>query len=144
MTPAVTPQRRAANVAIGWLAAFKAIPWPHVIEAAPLIVRGARTLLSNTRAAEVPAAATPHQTPPAAAEDLDAMRARLEAAEQALNALRAQQAASSALIEALAEQDQRLVEAVEILRVRSRALLAVCGVLALTLLALLGWLWLGT
>jgi hypothetical protein len=124
-------------VAIGWLAAFKAVPWPQVIEAAPIVVRGARELWQSVKRRDAAGqAAEGHAT---ALDDPQAGPAmRISRLEARVAELEHQQAASSELIKALAEQNATLVDAVEILRVRTRVL-AICG--AGFALALAGMLW---
>jgi hypothetical protein len=116
---------------VGWITAFKIIPWAHVIAAAPAVVRGARRLWTAVRDkdADSPLDGSA-QTP----------EARLQALEARVEALGKELTAASELIHSLAEQNARLVEFVGVLRVRTRVLLA-AGAIQLVLLAGIGaWL----
>ena len=111
---------------MGWLSAFRAIPWNEVIAAAPVVVQGARKLLDKVKKRE----AAPAAREPLAADDpLAALRARVAE-------LQEQQAAVSALVQSLAEQNEKLVAAVGVLRLRTRVLTWLCLVLAAALLLL--------
>lgn len=116
-------------MAIGWLAAFKAIPWADAIAATPAVVKGARKLIESVRSRGAPAEADA----PAEAGDFDTRLARTEARAAQLQS---RQEDALALLAALAEQQEKLVAAVEVLRLRSRLLMWLCGALALILAAL--------
>lgn len=94
-------------MAISWITAFRAIPWGHVVENAPTVLRGAKKLWGMAQ--------------PQVGEN-----SRIE---QDVAELKEELAKAAQLIASLAEQNARLVEAVEILRVRTRALLVGGGVL---------------
>lgn len=118
-------------VAIGWLAAFKAIPWAEVIEAAPTVVHTAKGLWTRAqpeRVAQEPVEASSRE-----------LAARLAEAQHRVWELEQHQIASSELIQALAEQNATLVEAVEILRLRTRGLMIGGALLTFAVLALAGW-----
>lgn len=121
---------------ISWLTALKAVPWTEVIEATPVIVKGARKLFkrSSEEAAEQ-SSELPEGRPQTLPEALE----RLQRLERELAQLSTQQAESAALLQSLAEQNAQLVAAIEALRLRSRLLLALSGGLALGLLALALW-----
>jgi hypothetical protein len=119
-------------MAIGWMTALKVIPWSDVIEATPGIVKGARKIFARSQETDTPAATG---SPSSSAE----LQARVVQLESTLAQMTEQQQASAQLIETLAEQNARIVEAVDILRVRTRLLMAVSGVLALLLAALVLW-----
>jgi hypothetical protein len=119
-------------MAIGWMTALKVIPWSDVIEATPGIVKGARKIFARSQETDTPVATG---SPSSSAE----LQARVVQLESTLAQLTEQQQASAQLIETLAEQNARIVEAVDILRVRTRLLMAVSGVLALLLAALVLW-----
>lgn len=122
-------------MAIGWLTAFKAIPWGDVIAAAPTVAQGAKKLWGavGKRDAGSDAGAAPGSLPADA-------EGRLRTLEAQITSLQRDNAASSELIKSLAEQNSRLVDAVEILRVRTRALLAICLALVVLLAGLALWL----
>ena len=119
-------------MAIGWMTALKVIPWSDVIEATPGIVKGARKIFARSQETDTPVATG---SPSSSAE----LQARVVQLESTLAQMAEQQQASAQLIETLAEQNARIVEAVDILRVRTRLLMAVSGVLALLLAALVLW-----
>lgn len=120
-------------MAIGWLTAFKAIPWGDVIAAAPTVAQGAKKLWGAVGRGDAGSAAAPGSL------SADA-EGRLRTLEAQIAGLQRENAASSELIKSLAEQNSRLVDAVEILRVRTRALLALCLALAVLLAGLALWL----
>lgn len=127
-------------MAISWISALKAVPWADVIEATPVLVKGARKLFKRSQEAEA-AAEAPQAAPQTLAEAL----ARLQRLEQELAGLSEQQAESAALLQSLAEQNAQLVAAMEQLRQRSRWLMALglalglsSAVLALLLLLRMG------
>lgn len=111
-------------MAISWLTALKVIPWADVIEAAPHVLKGARSLLARTRGdASAGTAPADDRSPEALTERV----ARLEA----------EQAASAELIRSLAEQNAKLVAATGVLRVRTRMLLWTSAALAVAVLGML-------
>lgn len=128
-------------MAIGWLTAFKAIPWGDVIAAAPTVAQGAKRLWGavGKRDAGSDAGAAPAPAPAPGSLPADA-EGRLRTLEAQITSLQRDNAASSELIKSLAEQNSRLVDAVEILRVRTRALLAICLALVVLLASLALWL----
>ncbi len=128
-------------MAIGWIAAFKAVPWSEVREIAPYVVQGANKLWSAVRknppapddGVSVEQKLTVHD---ATLSDLDVQMRRLAAL---ADELRTQQVASSELIQLLASQNAQLVEAVEVLRLRSRALLIGVAASCAGLVGMLVW-----
>lgn len=115
---------------IGWITAFKAIPWGDVIAAAPAVAQGAKKLWNTVRNRNAEDVASPR---PAGTDS------HLRELEERIAVLERESAASSELIKSLAEQNTRLVRAVEILRVRTRALLVICVVLLVAAVALALW-----
>jgi len=89
---------------ISWLTALKVIPWADVLEAAPHVVKGARSLLARTLGDKAAGTAAAGDRSP---EALSERVARLEA----------EQASSAELIRSLAEQNAKLVAATAVLRV---------------------------
>lgn len=116
---------------IGWITAFKAIPWGDVIAAAPTVAQGAKKLWNTVRSRDAEVTTSP---------ELQSADGRLHALEDRISALERNSAASSELIQSLADQNARLVRAVEILRVRTRALLVICFTLSAVSLGLGLWL----
>lgn len=124
-------------MAISWISALKAVPWADVIEATPVLVKGARKLFKRSQEAEA-AAEAPQAAPQTLAEAL----ARLQRLEQELAGLSEQQAESAALLQSLAEQNAQLVAAMEQLRQhgqRQRLLLLMLLGLALIPAGLVTW-----
>lgn len=119
-------------MAIGWLTAFKAIPWADVIAAAPAVARGARKLVDamRKRGGDGEAADEP---PVQVSGDPDA---RVSALEARVSLLQSQQREALALVESLAGQQEKLVAAVDVLRVRTRVLLILAVILAVVVLLL--------
>ena len=109
---------------VGWITAFKAIPWAELIVAAPAVVKGARQLWASVRKQDAPPLAG--EGPEAAQRSLDAQVAEL----------RKELTAASELVTSLAEQNNRLVEAVEVLRARTRVLLAFFVIMAVAWIGL--------
>lgn len=109
---------------IGWITAFKAIPWGDVIAAAPTVAQGAKKLWTAVRKGSPEIGIGADAGLPAGDAE-----SRLRELESRISDLKRESAASSELIKSLAEHNSRLVDAIEILRVRTRALLAICFVL---------------
>jgi hypothetical protein len=122
-------------MAIGWMSAFKAIPWGDVIAAAPTVAQGAKKLWTAVRHGNAETGIGADAGAPAG----DA-QSRLHELEAGISDLKRESAAASELIKSLAEQNSRLVDAVEILRLRTRALLAICVVLVAFTSGLAIWL----
>lgn len=104
-------------MAIGWITAFKAIPWGQVVENAPTVLRGAKKLWGMAQ----PQVGEPSRI------------------EQDVAELKEEITRAAQLIASLAEQNARLVDAVEILRVRTRVLTISAGVLLVSVIALAVW-----
>lgn len=102
----------------GWITAFKAIPWGELIAAAPVVVRGTRSLWHSVRS---------QKAPPASGGDA---ASRLRALEAQVEEMRTELTAASGLMATLAEQNERLVEALTIMQSRTRALLVITAILA--------------
>jgi hypothetical protein len=108
----------------GWISAFKAIPWGELLAAAPVVVRGTRTLLDTVR----------HRKAVDPGQDIGS---RVRSLEAQVAELRGELTAASTLMTTLAEQNQRLVEAIAIMQRRSRALLAITALLAVAVIGLI-------
>ena len=108
----------------GWISAFKAIPWGELIAAAPMVVRGTRTLLDTVRHRK---AADPGQDVGSRVRSLEAQAAEL----------RGELTAASTLLTTLAEQNERLVEALSIMQRRARALFMLTALLATAVIGLI-------
>lgn len=124
-------------MAVGWLTAFKVIPWADVIQATPSIVRGARSIWQSAKKANeevdrglTKADSSTNPTPAGLAARLDHLERELAASER-------RQAAMAELAASLAEQNAALVQAVSVLKTRTLLLLVLNVVLA-ALIA--GWL----
>ncbi len=107
----------------GWISAFKAIPWGELIAAAPMVVRGTRTLLETVR----------HRK---AADPGDDLGSRVRSLEAQVAELRGELTAASTLMTTLAEQNERLVEALSIMQRRARATLMLTALLAAAVIGL--------
>ena len=113
-------------MAIGWLAAFKTIPWADVVAYAPDILRGAKKLVGTVRRSEPP---VEHSPDTRHSEVLSALNARLTSLEQDIAQMKQETSSAADLISSLAEQNARLVEAVDLLRFRTRVLVILSGIL---------------
>lgn len=122
-------------MALAWMTALKVIPWSDVIDATPGIVKGARKLFARSLQAEPVAA-------PAAEAGSD-LASRVAELETSLAQVTQQQKASAQLLETLAEQNARIVQAVDILRLRTRLLIGLSVVMAIALVALTVWMFVG-
>ena len=120
-------------MAVGWVAAFKTIPWAKVLSYAPLILQSA-TKLWNSVAKKQPQ--TPLLESQQQGKTLSAIEARLSSLEQQTSQLRDEIVSSSELIKSLAEQNAELVQTVDILRKRTHVLLWACGLTALAVVVL--------
>jgi hypothetical protein len=98
---------------VGWIAAFKVVPWSDVLAAAPVVAQGARKLWTSVRK-------TPVQLEGDEPLGLDG---RLDALERQIAELKRENAAFSDLIKSLAEQNAQLVEVVRTLKTRTQILL---------------------
>ena len=114
-------------MSIGWMTAFKAIPWRDVIAAAPAVALGAKKLWTSVKSARTD---TAPEAGPETIED------QVRALQMQVSELTRESTASTELISSLAEQNARLVEAVEVLHGRVRILLAAGLVAAVLLLGL--------
>ncbi|MEK6593151.1 MAG: hypothetical protein AABZ67_08695 [Pseudomonadota bacterium] len=122
-------------MAIGWITAFKAIPWGDVIAAAPTVAQGAKKLWTAVSKGNPGTGVGVDAGPqPGDAES------RLRELEAGISELKRESAAASELIKSLAGQNSRLVDAVEILRLRTRALLTICFFLVMFSSGLAIWL----
>lgn len=125
-------------MAIGWLTVLKLVPWGEVIKNAPVVADGAKKLW-DTVSRKAPQAVNGEPPPVPAGEALpvEVLQARLAQAEASIAELHEQMQASSTLIKALAEQNTELIRRVETIRVRTLWLAG--AVLALGVVAVLGW-----
>ncbi len=119
-------------MAIGWLAALKLVPWSTVLEAAPHIVKGARSLIAKTKEAPSAAATTP--PPPeeslSDSDKLTHLNRRFHEMQANIVELNNEQKSSAELIQLLAEQNAQIVKAIDILRRRTKLLIVICGILS--------------
>lgn len=124
---------------ISWITALKAVPWTDLVQAAPHIVKGARTLFTTVKnraagdAAQAGVDHAPEYSTPAE------LAARLADLGNAVQSLQTEQQSSAELIRSLAEQNARVVEAIAVMRARVRMLTAACAVLAIALASLAVW-----
>ncbi len=128
-------------MAIGWLAALKLIPWGTVLDAAPHIVKGAKSLLATTRG-DMSEPPPPPPVPTGPLSDSDRwvnLDARVRQMQQKITELDAEQQSSAELIRSLAEQNVEVVKAIEVFRVRTKVLIAMCIFLGGALAALAFW-----
>ncbi len=119
-------------MAIGWLAALKLVPWSTVLEAAPHIVKGARSLIAKTK--ETPSAATttppPPEEPLSDSDKLTNLNRRFHEMQANIVELNNEQKSSAELIQLLAEQNAQIVKAIDIFRTRTKLLIVICGILS--------------
>ena len=125
-------------MAIGWIAALKLIPWSTVLEAAPHIVKGAKSLIAKTK--ENPSGATTTAPPPeeslSDSEKLTNLNRRFHEMQTNIDELNNEQKSSAELIQLLAEQNAQIVKAIDILRVRTKLLIVICCILSVTTILL--------
>ena len=124
-------------MAIGWMTALKIIPWSHVLESAPHIVKAAKHLFSATKTDSDNFAAESNAP---ARDDFVNLNKRIRVIEAKIAELREEQKSSAELIKSLAEQNASVVEAIEVLRVRLKILLILCVSLFAMLAGLVFWL----
>lgn len=119
-------------MAIGWLAALKLVPWSTVLEAAPHIVKGARSLIAKTKKA--PSATTTTPPPPeeslSDSDKLTNLNRRFHEMQANIVELNNEQKSSAELIQLLAEQNAQIVKAIDIFRRRIKLLIVICGILS--------------
>ncbi len=117
---------------IHWLAALKLVPWGTVLEAAPHIVKGAKTLIAKTKAdaATQPETSSTPEAPLSDSDKLIKLNHRVLEMQKQINELSAEQKTSAELIKLLAEQNAAVVKAIEVFRIRTRVLMVVCALLA--------------
>ncbi len=119
-------------MAIGWLAALKLVPWSTVLEAAPHIVKGARSLIAKTKKA--PSATTTTPPPPeeslSDSDKLTNLNRRFHEMQANIVELNNEQKSSAELIQLLAEQNAQIVKAIDIFRRRTKLLIVICGILS--------------
>jgi uncharacterized phage infection (PIP) family protein YhgE len=126
-------------VAISWLTALKAVPWTDVVQAAPQIVKGARSLFATVRQGTADDKQN-HGAAASAASSMPELAARVDEVTAALRTVQAEQQTSADLIRSLAEQNAQLVAAIAIIRARVRLLLGICLALAVSVGAIAVWL----
>jgi hypothetical protein len=111
-------------MAIGWLTVLKMVPWGDVIETAPKVAAGAKTLWANVGKKNSSGATTTHgnaSSGPQALTGQDAVRAlqaQVADLQVATAELHQQMFESSALIQSLADQNTQLVQRIELNRKR--------------------------
>jgi len=128
-------------MAIGWIAAFKAVPWIKVLNAAPAIVEGGRSLW--TRVANRPGRRAAEEPASTQAESASEIEIRLRTLEKRTRQVEDEATASFDVVRSiteqhshLAEQQAALVQATDALLARTHALLWVCALLALAVAAI--------
>ena len=127
-------------MAIGWIAALKFIPWGTVLEAAPHIVKGAKSLLAKTKNDPLDPPVTPPASPSASSEgELANLDRRMRQIQEKIIELSAEQQSSAELIKSLAEQNAHVVKAIEAFRVRAKVLIILCILLGSMLATLAFW-----
>lgn len=129
-------------MAIGWVSALKLVPWSDVIQAAPHVVKAAKSLLNKTRddaendAPQTPATTPAGIAPPAhnagelALQHVAQLETRVRELEQA-------QLASAQLLQQMAEQQSQIVQTVGLLRTGATRLAWACGALGAAVAGLL-------
>lgn len=123
-------------MAIGWIRAFRAIPWNEVIAAAPVVVASAKKILAGLQKKEQAGRSAPRADPAAPLpSDPD-----LRALHQRIAGLEADLVDATQILKNLADQHAQLVVAVETLRVRTRTLVWTCSALAVAVTGLGLWL----
>ena len=127
-------------MAIDWIAALKFIPWSTVLEAAPHIVKGAKSLLAKTKNDPLDSPVTPPASPsPSSESELANLDRRMRQIQEKIIELNAEQQSSAELIKSLAEQNAHVVKAIEVFRVRTKVLIILCILLGSTLATLAFW-----
>lgn len=126
-------------MAISWLTALKAVPWTDLVQAAPQIVKGARSLFATVRKG-APAGDAKQPAWSAPPSSVPELATRLDEVTKALQSLHTEQQASAELIRSLAEHNAQLVDAFAIIRARVRLLLGFCVVLCVAFGAMVVWL----
>lgn len=128
-------------MAISWVTALKMVPWSDVIQAAPDVIKAARSLMKKSSpVAPASAADAPPLEPiedgnsdnagELALQHIAHLQARIAQLEQA-------QQSSAALIEQMAEQQSQIVHTVGLLRTGATRLAWTCAVLAACTVGLL-------
>src|SRR6185436_2230997 len=104
---------RSGELAIGWIAAFKKIPWTEVMSAAPTVVQGTKTLWDRVRGKGAETGAQNANEAQASPDDATAVgiERRLRALEAAMAESKSEARSSAQLVASLAKQNARLVEA---------------------------------
>lgn len=115
-------------MSIGFLSALKVIPWGEVINSAPAIVKGARTLFARTRAA--PTLDPGLDATQAGGDPTEQAQRRVVQLETRVAELAEELRQLAQLNQSLAEQNARMVLAIDILRSRMRVLSVALGVLS--------------
>jgi hypothetical protein len=127
------------SMAINWLIALKAIPWSELAQAAPHIVKGARTLFTTARGRAGAGSGAGNATNADLGAASLGIEERLRQVETAAQALQAEQRATADVLRSLAEQNARVVEAIAVLQARLRILLGLSILLILALVVLAAW-----
>ncbi len=122
-----------------WLTALKLIPWSTVLEAAPHIVKGARSLIAKTKdnPPAAPATSSTPEEPLSDSEKLVSLNRRLLEMQEKIIELSSEQKSSAELIQLLAEQNAQVVKAIDVLRVRTKVLVIFCLLLGIALAMLI-------
>ena len=109
-----------------WMTALKIIPWGHVLESAPHIVKAAKHLFSATKADASSYSEAGNASVGDGFANSDRLDKRVRLLEKRILELSDEQKSSTELIKSLAEQNALIVEAVEVFRVRVKILLTAC------------------
>jgi hypothetical protein len=120
-------------MAVGWIRAIRAVPWNEVIAAAPVVVGGAKkilTALQKKERADRAASRVNPSSPPPNDPELRALHRRIVDLEGDL-------VDATQVLNHLADQHAQLVIAVEALRRRTRIITWTCVVLAMGIVMIL-------
>lgn len=121
-----------------WLTALKLVPWTDVIQAAPHVVKAARSLLKKS-GPENPGTEHPspdHYHADLADADPATLRSHIALLESRMAALEQSHQESAILIGQMAQQQAQIVQTVGLLRTGITRLVWVCATLGLVVLAL--------
>jgi len=123
-------------MALGWIRAFRAVPWSEVIAATPVVVASAKKILAGLQKkqqADRSASRADTAAPPPADPELRALHQRVVG-------LKADLVDATQVLDNLSQQHAQLVVAVEALRKRTQALVWSCLGLAVVVAGLVLWL----
>lgn len=121
-------------MALGWISAFKAIPWSDLIAATPVITQGAKKLwgqVSKTKSSDKKNSQGINKT-----SSISSIDQRFSEMTLQIEELEEDQKLSSQLISELAEQNKQMIGAINVLNQRQKWLIATTLSLILTVLFL--------